>query len=119
MKTFTSGIIIVLLCLLSDVTKAANNKKRQTNLRDPKTTVHKTDEDPHRAALNNSGGGGGCESYTSEECASKSTEYQGTTVSCCTCTKLVPVVQTVCVASVTQFTDNYDICSECSHIIST
>ncbi len=111
MKTFTSGIIF-LLCLLPNVATAANNNKRQTNLRDPKTTVHKTNEDPHRAALISYGGG--CESYTIEECASKSTEYQGTTVSCCTCTTVVPVAETVCVVGVSHFTANYDICSDCS-----
>jgi len=111
-KRITPVLGFLLLSLFFAVVAAANTKRQPPLLRDPRTTVHKDENDPHRAATLTENPD--CGTYTNEECLGKSTERRGKKVNCLCCTKVVPVRKTVCVMDVTEFTKEYDICSECS-----
>ena len=52
-----------------------------------------------------------CAKHPIESCASHTVQYNHQTINCCTCTRAVPTVQTVCVVGLRKFTEVYDLCS--------
>jgi hypothetical protein len=69
---------------------------------------NKEEEEQRSLGVNN----GLCLQHSIEDCASQTTTFRGEEVKCCTCTKLVPFEQTVCVIGTAQFTAGWDICSK-------
>ena len=52
-----------------------------------------------------------CAQHPIESCASHTVQYNHQTINCCTCTRAVPTVQTVCVVGLRKFTEVFDLCS--------
>jgi len=69
---------------------------------------NKQEEEQRSLGVNN----GLCLQHSIDDCASQTTTFRGEEVKCCTCTKLVPFEQTVCVIGASQFTAGWDICSK-------
>jgi hypothetical protein len=96
------------------------NNEQQRNLN---TNTNNNNEEPEAAALTSNEKeeneqrsleviSGLCLQHSIEDCASQTVIYRGEEVNCCTCTKLVPFEQTVCVIGTAQFTAGWDICSK-------